>query len=61
MTELDWTDRSDFEDAGRGLIASLADPIVRNADGGQVWDCSRYDFMTGDCPPTANQFPIVIP
>jgi alkyl sulfatase BDS1-like metallo-beta-lactamase superfamily hydrolase len=47
-------DRQDFEDATRGLIATMADPLVKTADGKVVWDAQRYDFIQGDAPATVN-------
>jgi len=54
MTSLDYTDRQDFEDADRGFVGTLDDPVIRATDGRVVWDCSKYDFITGDAPSTAN-------
>jgi alkyl sulfatase BDS1-like metallo-beta-lactamase superfamily hydrolase len=54
MTDLDYADRSHFDDAERGFVATLKDPIITAADGHVVWDCSKYDFITGDAPDTAN-------
>lgn len=43
---LAWEDQRDFEDAARGLIAELPDGgRVRGADGGLVWDLSRFEFL----------------
>ena len=47
-------DKQDFEDATRGLMAQLQDPIVKAADGRVVWNTQRYDFVKGDPPPTVN-------
>jgi alkyl sulfatase BDS1-like metallo-beta-lactamase superfamily hydrolase len=42
---LPFDDTKDFEDARRGLIASLPDPaIIRNDQGGPVWDLKRAAF-----------------
>ena len=39
----------DFEDARRGLIASLPEPVViRNADGAYLWDLNQYAFIGVD-------------
>ena len=51
---LSFNDKQDFEDATRGLIATLADPLVKGADGKVVWDAKRYDFVKGDAPATVN-------
>ena len=43
---LAWEDTRDLEEAGRGLIAPLPDEgRVRGADGGLVWDLSRFAFL----------------
>jgi alkyl sulfatase BDS1-like metallo-beta-lactamase superfamily hydrolase len=49
----------DFEDARRGLIASLPEPVViRNAEGAPVWDLGQYAFIGAgekdDTPDTVN-------
>jgi len=51
---LSLNDKQDFEDATRGLLATLADPVVKSADGKIVWDAKRYDFVKGDAPATVN-------
>jgi alkyl sulfatase BDS1-like metallo-beta-lactamase superfamily hydrolase len=33
-----FNDRQDFEDATRGRLAGLSDPLVKGADGRIVWD-----------------------
>ena len=47
-------DKQDFEDATRGLMAQLKDPIVKAADGRVVWNTQRYEFVKGDPPATVN-------
>ena len=47
-------DRQDFDDVERGFIATLTDPLVRNASGTVVWDANAYDFIDGDAPDTVN-------
>jgi alkyl sulfatase BDS1-like metallo-beta-lactamase superfamily hydrolase len=47
-------DKRDFDDASRGKLAELADPVVKGADGRIVWDARRFDFLKGDAPATAN-------
>ena len=51
---LSFDDRQDFDDATRGLVATLADPLVKTADGKLVWDARRFDFIKGDAPATVN-------
>ena len=47
-------DKRDFEDATRGKLAELNDPLVKAADGRIVWDTRRYDFVKGAAPATVN-------
>ncbi len=54
VTARDFADRTDFDNAGRGLVASLTPGIVKNADGRVVWDNDAYAFLNGPCPETAN-------
>ena len=55
--ELNFGDRRDFEDAARGLVAPLPDGgKVLGADGGPVWDLSRFEFIEegSEAPDTVN-------
>ena len=54
MTDLPFEDRTDFENAGRGLIGSLDPGVVKNASGRVVWDNDAFGFLQADCPETAN-------
>ena len=54
MADLDYADLTDFDDVERGFVGTLDDPVILAADGHVVWDCSRYDFIKGDAPGTAN-------
>ena len=47
-------DKRDFDDATRGKMAELNDPLVKAADGRIVWDTRKFDFLKGDAPATAN-------
>ncbi len=47
-------DKQDFDDATRGKLSELKDPLVKAADGRMVWDTKRYDFIKGDAPATVN-------
>lgn len=51
---LPFEDRQDFDFATRGFMGSLADPVIRRADGAVAWDLSAYDFLKGDAPDTVN-------
>ncbi|MEU1983177.1 alkyl sulfatase dimerization domain-containing protein [Nocardia sp. NPDC019395] len=52
--QVDFDDTADFGNATRGFIAELDPPVVRAGDGRVVWDIGAYEFLDGDCPPTAN-------
>lgn len=54
MTDLDYADRSDFEDAERGFVAALAPAVVRTDDGRVIWDGDAYAFLDEECPETAH-------
>ncbi|KQR11979.1 alkyl/aryl-sulfatase [Cellulomonas sp. Leaf334] len=54
MTMPSFEDTSDFDDAERGKIADIPSERILGADGHVVWDPQRYDFLTGDCPPTVH-------
>ncbi|GAA1805292.1 alkyl/aryl-sulfatase [Agromyces neolithicus] len=43
---LPFADRRDYDDAARGFIADLADPVIHRADGAPVMDLSAHDFVT---------------
>ena len=52
-TKLPFADKKDFEDADRGFIATLKDPVIKRADGQIAYDLSSYDFLKSSAPPTA--------
>lgn len=47
-------DKQDFEDATRGKLAELKDPLIKAADGRTVFDTRRYAFIKGNAPATVN-------
>jgi alkyl sulfatase BDS1-like metallo-beta-lactamase superfamily hydrolase len=51
---LDYQDRTDFDDADRGLLAGPADEVITGLDGQVVWDFRATAFLDGDCPPTVH-------
>ncbi len=53
-TDLPFDDRTDFEDADRGLLGSLDPCVVTDAGGRVVWDNDAYAFLEGECPDTAH-------
>ena len=51
----DFADRTDFENAERGLIARLEPGVVKNSDGRVVFDIDSYTAaVQGDCPDTVD-------
>jgi alkyl sulfatase BDS1-like metallo-beta-lactamase superfamily hydrolase len=54
MTTRAAEDRSDFDDADRGLIGSLQPGVITSEDGRVVWDNDAYSFLAGACPDTAH-------
>jgi alkyl sulfatase BDS1-like metallo-beta-lactamase superfamily hydrolase len=52
--DLPFEDREDFEDAKRGLIASLPSLVLHNDRGRVVWDMDSYAFVDGDAPDTVH-------
>ena len=55
LDQLNWDDVQSFEDAGRGFIASLDDPVIAEPGGRAVWDVSAYPFLAEEsAPPSVN-------
>jgi alkyl sulfatase BDS1-like metallo-beta-lactamase superfamily hydrolase len=54
VSDLPFEDRSDFDDADRGLIGSLQPCVVKDASGRVVWDNDAFAYLDGDCPDTAH-------
>ena len=50
----DLADRTDFDDANRGLLGKLEPCVVKNPAGAVVWDNDAYDFLQGECPDTVH-------
>ncbi|HGA2320386.1 TPA: alkyl/aryl-sulfatase [Pseudomonas putida] len=53
LQRLPFADRSDFDNARRGLLEAADKPVL-NADGKTVWDLQRYAFLNGEAPATVN-------
>ena len=51
---LDFSDRTDFEDAQRGFVATLDPVTIRNAEGRVVFDLAPYAYLDGECPDTVS-------
>lgn len=54
VSALPFGDERDLSAADRGFVAALQSPVVTDADGNPVWDCSEFDFLSDNCPSTAN-------
>ena len=55
MVSADLSDRTDFDNATRGLVSRLEPGVIRAADGRVVYDADVYTKATaGDCPDTVN-------
>ncbi len=54
LSQLPFEDRSDFENARRGFIAALEEPIIRTDAGAEVWNLERFAFQQGDAPDSVN-------
>ncbi len=54
MTVFPFEDTRDFDDVARGLVARFEPNIVRDADGGVVWDGESYSFLQGEAPDTVH-------
>src|SRR5262245_60217661 len=50
----DFADRTDFENADRGLLAKLEPGVVHGPDGNAIWDIDAFAFLDGDAPDTVN-------
>jgi alkyl sulfatase BDS1-like metallo-beta-lactamase superfamily hydrolase len=51
----DLSDRTDFENAERGLIARLEPGVITNEDGRVVFDADQFGLLAGeDCPETVH-------
>ena len=51
---LPFADQTDFENARRGLIATLDADQITAPDGTPIYDMAQFDFLKGDAPDTAN-------
>lgn len=48
------SDMADFEDAKRGLLASVPHLEIHDGQGNPVWSQKQYEFIEGDAPDTVN-------
>jgi alkyl sulfatase BDS1-like metallo-beta-lactamase superfamily hydrolase len=56
LDELPFSDRSDFENAKRGLIAPLPSAMIQGQAGNPIWNPEQYSFITegAEAPDTVN-------
>lgn len=54
LASLPFADRSDFDDARRGLVASDPELVVKDKTDETVWDMPAYAFMEGEAPASVN-------
>ena len=55
LEELSWGDVQDFENASRGFIVSLENPVIQNENGRTVWNLDAYPFLAEEtAPPSVN-------
>ena len=45
LSELPFSDRSDFDDAHRGFVAPLPDGVIKGASGNAIWNPQQYAFI----------------
>ena len=55
LDALPFADLQDFEDAARGLLGTLPEVEITNAQGRVVWSLREYAFLAEEtAPPTVN-------
>jgi alkyl sulfatase BDS1-like metallo-beta-lactamase superfamily hydrolase len=55
VKSLPFSDRADFDDAGRGFVATLPDGVIAGPGGRPAFDTNRYSFLQKDeAPATVN-------
>ncbi|MBO0729863.1 MAG: MBL fold metallo-hydrolase [Acidimicrobiaceae bacterium] len=54
MTELDFSDHTDFDNADRGRIGQLVPGIIKHQDGRVVWDSDAFGFLQSEVPDTVD-------
>lgn len=55
MEHLDLTNKEDYEDASRGFIAGMDQLIIKDKNGGEVWNLEQYSFLKKtESPGTVN-------
>ncbi|HKJ25134.1 MAG TPA: alkyl sulfatase dimerization domain-containing protein, partial [Myxococcota bacterium] len=54
LDALPFEDDADFAAARRGFVAAREDPVIRDAQGREVWNVDDFDFVEGDAPASVN-------
>lgn len=54
LDQLDFSNRQDFEDANRGLIASDPELKVMAGENTMIWNQPAYEFIQGEAPASVN-------
>jgi len=54
LNYLPFSDKTDYENARKGFIATLESGEIKNADGNVVYSMKQYDFIKGDAPTSTN-------
>ena len=47
-------DGREAEFANRGFVATLADPVIKDAKGRTVWNLAAYEWVDGPAPASVN-------
>ena len=48
-----FADTQDFADASRGFVATLANPVIKDASGNIVWDLGAFTFLEKEVAPSS--------
>ena len=51
---LPFSDKTDYENARKGFIATIESGEIKDAEGNVVYSMKQYDFIKGDAPATTN-------
>jgi alkyl sulfatase BDS1-like metallo-beta-lactamase superfamily hydrolase len=54
LKKLPFGDKTDFEEAARGFIGTLAGGVIKDDSGKVVWSLEDFAFQKGVAPPTVN-------
>lgn len=54
LNYLPFSDKTDYENARKGFIATIEAGEIKDADGNILYSMKQYDFIKGDAPATTN-------